>query len=322
MSRLNNILTIDKILQSTSGGRDIFEREIGKIGKKCINSPLRNDKNPSFGIFLANNGLWMYKDFSNGDSGTAIKFLQLRYNLDFKGVIDYIQNNNIVISNSPVHIPKKEKKQELIIDWVDQKFTDLHKRYFDEYELDETFLNSRDIYALKTLAINKNVQKIPDNQYRFVYYAKDIDCIKILTLGESVLKSEKWKSFGIKNDYLWDYWRYKDSKCDNLMIVKSNKDSAVLAKLGYCAISTQNESSASLIKNKEKIELICEKPIIVFGSDVQGSTESIKANEVLHWRYFNTKKKYLHKYEVNDVAGLIKLYNSKKLINELKEKGL
>ena len=55
MSRLNKTLTIDEILQSTNGGKDIFEKEIGKIGKKCINSPLRNDKNPSFSIFLANN---------------------------------------------------------------------------------------------------------------------------------------------------------------------------------------------------------------------------------------------------------------------------
>ena len=64
MSRLNITITADEILQSTNGGRDIFERELGKIGKKCINSPLRNDKNPSFSIFLSNNGLWMYKDFS------------------------------------------------------------------------------------------------------------------------------------------------------------------------------------------------------------------------------------------------------------------
>ena len=323
MSRLNITITADEILQSTNGGRDIFERELGKIGKKCINSPLRNDKNPSFSIFLSNNGLWMYKDFSNGDSGTAIKFLQLRYNLDYKGVLNYIKNNNFVLQ--PIQqtaIVKKEEKKELIVDWVDGKFTDFHKRYFTEYELDENFLNSRDIYALKTLALNKRIQKIPDNQFRFCYYAKDIDSIKVLTLGEGVSKQDKWKSFGINNDYLWDYWRYKDSVCDNLMVVKSNKDSAVLSKLGYCAISTQNESSVSLIKSKDKIEKICKKPIIVFGSDAQGAQESIKANEVLHWRYFNTKKKYLHKYDVNDVAGLIKLYNTKKLINELKEKGL
>ena len=90
----------------------------------------------------------------------------------------------------------------------------------------------------------------------------------------------------------------------------------------YSIWCSKRNKQNGIESNKEKIELICEKPIIVFGSDVQGSTESIKANEVLHWRYFNTKKKYLHKYEVNDVAGLIKLYNSKKLINELKEKGL
>ena len=67
MSRLT--ITDDDILEQTEGGRTVFEKVLGEIPNKCINSPLRADLNPSFSVFLANNGLWMYKDFSNGDSG-------------------------------------------------------------------------------------------------------------------------------------------------------------------------------------------------------------------------------------------------------------
>jgi DNA primase len=188
MSRLNITTTTDEILQSTNGGKDIFERELGKIGKKCISSPLRNDKNPSFSIFFSNNGLWMYKDFSNDDAGTAIQFIQKRYKLSFKEALEYVQKENNINFNITTTYTKPKPKEKLIVDWVEMPFSDRHKQYFDQYELDETFLNSRDIYALKTIAINKEIIQIPENQYKFAYYAKDIDQIKVLTLGENVSK--------------------------------------------------------------------------------------------------------------------------------------
>lgn len=322
MSRLNITITADEILQSTNGGRDIFERELGKIGKKCINSPLRNDKNPSFSIFLSNNGLWMYKDFSNGDSGTAIKFLQLRYNLDYKGVLNYIKNNNFVLQ--PIQqttVVKKEEKKELIVDWVEMPFSDRHKQYFDQYELDEPFLKTRDIYALKKIAINKRVISIPDYQYKFAYYASDIDKIKVLTLGEGVTKQEKWRSFSIENKYIWDYWRYKE--CNNLFVVKSNKDAACIAKLGRCAVSLQSEDAKVFLENNvEKILAISKNPIILMGADQQGFDTSYAITQATGWKWFNTKKKYLQKYNINDPASLVEVYNMKKLEKELLEKGL
>jgi hypothetical protein len=318
MSRLTK--TDDDILNVTNGGKEIFEKIIGEIPKKCINSPLREDNNPSFSIFLANNGLWMYKDFSNGDSGTAIQFIQKLNNISYSEAILHIQGLKIDLSKSIEHKKVKENKP-LVVDWIDQKFTDQHKRYFEEYELDESFLNSRDIYALKTLALNKKIQKFPEHQFKFAYFAKDLNQIKVLTLGEGVKKDEKWKNWGIPNSYIWDYWRYKDLKCDNLMVVKSNKDSAILASLGYCAVTTQNESSTMLIQNREKLEKICEKPIIVYGSDEQGTNESIKANKTLHWRYFNTKKKYLRMYGANDIAEVVRVFGIKRIKQDLKEKG-
>lgn len=318
MSRLTK--TDDDILNATEGGKEIFEKIIGEIPKKCINSPLREDNNPSFSIFLANNGLWMYKDFSNGDSGTAIQFVQKLHNISYSEAILHIQGLKIDLNKSVGHKKVKESKP-VIVDWIEQKFTDQHKRYFGEYELDESFLNSRDIWALKTLAVNKRIQKFPEHQFKFAYYAKDIDMIKVLTLGENVTKDEKWKNWGIPNSYIWDYWRYKDLKCDNLMVVKSNKDSAILASLGYCSVTTQNESSAILIQNKDKLEKICKKPIIVYGSDIQGTNESIKANETLHWRYFNTKKRYLKLYDANDIAEVVKILGINRIKQDLKEKG-
>ena len=106
MSRLT--ITDDDILEQTEGGKTIFEKVLGEIPHKCINSPLREDNNPSWSVFLANNGLWMYKDFSNGDSGTAITFISKLHNITYLEAVDFIKGLKIEFNTIKPVI--KEKK--------------------------------------------------------------------------------------------------------------------------------------------------------------------------------------------------------------------
>lgn len=319
MSRLSKSIA-DKIVENSL---EIYYQEVEDLkqkGNKLVGlCPIHNEKTGSFYV----NTEFPYGShcFGCGFSSNVIGMLKEKHNLSYQEAINYVENLKIDL-NKPVEHKKIKESKPLVVDWIEQKFTDKHKQYFDDYELDESFLNSMDIYALKTLAINKRIVKNPSDWYSFVYFAVDINQIKVFNLGKSVTKADKWKSYNIPLDYLWYYYRFKDTKCDNLMIVKSNKDASVLSKLGYCCLVTQNESASTLIKNKDKIEAICDKPIIIYGSDDQGKQASIDANKVLNWRYFNTKNKYLKMYSVNDVAGLTKTYNLKKLKEELKNKGL
>ena len=313
-------LTIDDTEQIINNSIEIYEKELN-LSRKGNNyvglCPLHGERSPSFNV--NSNHPHLFKCFGCGESGNVITFISKLHNITYLEAVDFIKGLKIEFNTTKPVI--KEKKEPLIVDWVDMKFSDRHKAYFDQYELDETFLNSRDIYALKTFAINKRIQRFPDNQYKVCYYAKDIDKIKILTLGEGVLKEEKWKSMGIGNDYIWDLWRYK--KCDNLFVCKSKKDSEVFAKLGYCAVSLQSESAKTFLDNNvTKIANICDNPIIVMGTDTQGFNTSLDITKATGWRWFNVKDKYYKKLDANDPAELVRVYNLKKLKNELKEKGL
>jgi hypothetical protein len=316
-------LSIDETENIIANSLEIYERKIEDLKRKGNNyvglCPLHGEKTPSFNINSEHPNL--FKCFGCGESGNVISFISKLHNLTYKEAIDYINGMKIVYSKQPI-VNKKEKKP-LVVDWVEQKFTDQHKRYFDNYELDETFLNSRDIWALKTLAINKRIQKFPDYQFKFAYYAKDLDQIKVLTLGKEVSKDEKWRSYNIPNTYLWDYWRYKDSPCENLFVVKSNKDGAVLAKLGKCAIELQSEDAKIFLENNvEKVKQICKNPIICTGTDEQGFNTSLNITKSTGFRWFNTKKKYLRMYDVKDVSDLVSVFSLKKLEQELKDKNL
>ena len=318
MSRLSKNI-IEEIIANSI---EIYEQEaqnFKKIGNnyKCL--CYHGENTPSYVI----SGEYPYlgKCFGCGDSNNVIGFVAKSHNITYAEAIKYIQNLKIDF-NKTVNIKKKEVKP-LIVDWVEQEFTDKHKQYFEDYELDESFLNSRDIWALKTIALNKRIQKFPDYQFKFAYFAKDLNQIKVLTLGKEVSKDEKWRSYNIPNTYLWNYWRYKDVKCDNLFVVKSNKDGAVLAKIGRCAIELQSEDAKVFLENNvEKVKLICNNPIICTGTDEQGFNTSLNITKSTGFRWFNTKKKYLNKYEINDVAGLVQVFSIKKLEEEHKIKGL
>ena len=320
MSRLSKSIA-DKIVENSL---EIYYQEVEDIkqkGNKLVGlCPIHEEKTGSFYINIE----FPYGNhcFGCGFSSNVIGMIKEKYNISYSDAIKYIENLKIDLNKS-VEIKKSKEKKELIVDWCEQKFTDQHKRYFEEYELDESFLNSRDIWALKTIAFNKRIQKFPDYQFKFAYYAKDINQIKVLTLGKEVSKDEKWRSYNIDSTYLWDYWRYKDIKCDDLFVVKSNKDGAVLAKLGRCAIELQSENAKVFLENNvEKVKLICNNPIICTGTDTQGFNTSFTITKQTGFRWFNVKKKYYNKYGCNDVAELVRTFSLKKLEEELKLKGL
>ena len=108
-----------------------------------------------------------------------------------------------------------------------------------------------------------------------------------------------------------------------MFVCKSKKDSEVFAKLGYCAVSLQSESAKTFLDNNvTKIANICDNPIIVMGTDTQGFNTSLDITKATGWRWFNVKDKYYKKLDANDPAELVRVYNLKKLKNELKEKEL
>jgi hypothetical protein len=316
MSRLT--ITDDDILEQTEGGKTIFEKVLGEIPNKCINSPLREDNNPSFSVFLANNGLWMYKDFSNGDSGSAITFISKLHNISYLEAVDFIKGLKIEFNTTK---PVIKEKKELIIDFVDMPFDKKGHQYWNEYELTEEFLRKNNVFQVKMYSINKKIIRHNDDRVIFAYLAID-GKVKLLNIGDNVDKSEKWKS-NVKSDYLWYYEDYVKSSCNNLLLSKSVKDSLVLKYINRCSVAVQSENAKPIIKNcVEKLEKITKNIYVCFGSDLQGKTESLALTQATGWKHFNTKDQYLKKYGVNDFAGLVKTYNMAKLDRDLKEKEL
>lgn len=83
--------------------REIYEYYFGsKINlAKAYRSPLRKDKNPSFGFYLNRNGNLIGNDLAGKFSGDCFQFVMSLYNVSFKESLAII-NRDFNLKNKPV----------------------------------------------------------------------------------------------------------------------------------------------------------------------------------------------------------------------------
>lgn len=322
MSR-SEIIGIDQIFNMTDGGYDIFQNELGSIPTKNISSPLRTgDNNPSFKVFK-NNHLYFFKDYGGDqDSGNAIQFVQKRYSLSFGEAIQKVIQDLGLKQRVKNYIPTVKKdpitqKSYRLIEFDDCPFDKSHAAYWDKIHLPEGFLRSRDIYRVKTWAVDKVIQKKLDGELTFAYYAPDINGVKILRIN--VPSEMKWKN-NIPNNYLWSYYKY-ENPVENLFVIKSRKDELIYDYLGYNTVSIQSEDAKVLLThNVEKINKLSKHPILALGTDLQGMETSMEIMNVTHWNSFNIKVNVCKKHNINDPAGFVEIFNLNQFNNLIKLK--
>jgi len=299
---------------------DVYNKELNLNSVNKALCPFHNEKSPSFSVFQANDGNWLYKCFGCGVTGNIWTFLMKKYNFTYQEAVEYVKQgnfSNVAFKISSYNSIKKESE----VEFNDIPFTKKHHQYWNSYELSEEFVKSKYVYACDKYAINRKVKKVPNDRILFVYFAPDIEQCKFLFLGEKVTKEEKWRSYNIPNTYLWGYSELENTTCDKLFVTKSYKDQLVLNYLDYCAISTQNEDAQIMLKsgNVDKINKISKEIYVGFGSDEQGKNESIKITQATGWYWVNTPN-YTLKYGINDFAEYAKEFGINTLHKEIEKR--
>ena len=322
------IITADDVMNFTSGGKDIFVKELGSISNKNIKSPLRNDGSiPSFRVSQSSkSGIFCFQDFGgSNDRGNAITFISKLYNITYaqaieKIALDFGMKKGEASYKKKTFIETVIPKKETLIEFNTIPFTDKHLKYWDKSEIPESFLNSKNIWAISTYAINKKVINIPQNQYCFAYYAPDIDKVKILTLGENV--KLKWLN-NAPNSYLFGYHDLQSSNCEEVWVCKSYKDAVLMEyHFGKCVLACQNESHKMIMQNKDKIENISKNVVILYGSDPQANREAKKIQKDTGWKSFHTPFNLYSKKNVEDPFDFLQHYSVQDLKLLLKEQKL
>lgn len=312
-------ITWEEILEKTNYGYDVFRAELGNFPlNKCFNSPLRKDRNPSFSV-LFKSGIWWYKDFATGDSGTALQFIQKRHNLSYKEALERLTKEFSPNENSVKITWKKPiiDESEVFINFSYIKWKKQHHKFWENTPVNEAHCRKYETYAVKDASINRRKVNIIENEVVWAYYAPEIDKTKLY-----FPEREKGKRFkgNAPGGHLWNLKNI--GECDKLVVIKSMKDLLISTVLTPCTIATQNESSRIFTEDVvNKLNSLSKEIFICYGADDQGRDESIKITKENKWKWVNTPKNLLP--DINDIYLLAKykgieavekLYKSKNII--------
>lgn len=266
--------------------------------------PVHAERSPSFSV--KNNG---FKCYACGFEGYGvIDFIMKKEGLDFKSAMEFLKKDMIVNNNRKIILPKKviiEKPMD--IQFVDGNFNDDHKKYWEKLEMDQIWLNKKNVFAVKEWAMGPEGKlkkmNFTKDEIAFAYYAEDIQKCKILRLGPEVTPDLKWRT-NVPNNYLW---YYNDKIVYNRgFVVKSVKDCLVVQKLNRQAIATNNESDRILLDNNvDKINKIYKDVVMCYGSDPDGKSKSIKITKETGWKWFNIENHLYEQYGIEDFADYL-----------------
>ncbi len=314
---IDNNLSLDSILDKTTE-YDIYSYYIGDkfdIGK-IMNSPLREDKNPSFGIFKSNKyGNLLFKDQSTGKCGDCITFVSELFNISKREatirIISDIENNNLSFSTEGVCVQEDYKSTSTIISVNKKPFCKTDDNYWNQFYLFREDLRHFNVYPISEYWLNEIVQpwsyKWDNPGYAYEIYTK----YKVyLPLAD---KRSKW----ISNCGLYDIQGYEqlDGYGDLLIITKSLKDVMVLYKLGYQSIAPQGENHSIPEKVMSILKDRFTNIIVFYDNDKAGCAGAQKIADK-----FELKTIFIPENNPKDISDYIKEYGidrSKELLKQL-----
>lgn len=269
-------LNVDNILERVSE-YSIFSRYVGtpfKLGVPFL-SPLRDEQNPSFNVFVTKTGKLLFKDFSTGESGNCFAFVQLKYRCSFYQALEIInrdfqlgllsKNSSPIVSSGtllsslipaitkPEDYLKEQKKMSIGV--VTQPFTEIDIRYWKQYDIDAKMLQNYDVFSIQTV-YNVDTKDIVFGYletspiYGYLVNGRWKIYRPFATQGKG-----KWLSNLETHDIFGFQWiqvliqkaSANNIKYNDLIITKSLKDVMVFARLGYPAIAPQSESCVTYL---------------------------------------------------------------------------
>jgi len=286
--------------------------------KSNILSPLRREKEPSFGFFIGQSGEICFKDFRIG-SGDCINLVERMYNLSFydamsKIVIDfgltndfYYKNIDETINKAVIHDDRKNviktlKKNKNIA--ISRRKPQMHDVIFwEQFGITKTILNKYRVEPIRFFFINDSCIKADKYAYAFIEHKDNKETYKIY---QPFNKEFKW--LNNHDNSVWQGWEQLPEKADTLIITKSLKDvMSINSVLNLPSTALQSEKiipKDNIIKElKERFEFIHVLYDNDYDKDVNWGEEYSKK---LTKKYNLLFSQIPTRYESKDFSDLVK----------------
>lgn len=222
-----------------------------------INSPLRKDKNPSFGIYYRNHSI-RYKDFATGEKGNLFNLLMEKYHISYKEVLVMIYNDMLVsYSNGNCITKKSYPKRTKVSKTIDikvriRKWNEVDINYWtNKYGLPLDYLEKCYVYPIDMVFIYTKEGTYPYYTDKLAYvYIENKDNKVSYKIYQPYNKYQKW--INKQNCSVWELWHTLPEKGNKLIITSSRKDAMVISY--YTNIPSISLQAESVIPKKKVIK--------------------------------------------------------------------
>lgn len=240
------IITLKDLLNRVSE-IDILTRYFNIKKLPCvINSPLREDKRPSFSIYIKDNKV-RYLDFSTGEKGNLWNLLGELWHTDFYNTLVTVYKD-FSLNNRTLFLQPKVKPKTTIVSYSEtvikcrvREWREYDLEYWRSFGIDKKWLEYAEIYPISHKIIIKDNKKYTFRADKYAYaYVEHKEGNTTLKIYQPFSKRWKWTN---KHDRsvisLWTKVPYRGNK---ICICSSLKDALCLwANTNIPSIAIQGE---------------------------------------------------------------------------------
>ena len=277
---------------------DILSYYLGIKEIPCvINSPLRKDKRPSFGLYSPNGERIYYTDLSTKEHGGIYDLLGKLWYCDFEEVlikiyedIPKICNKSCKVNttntmknndNSTCRILNKDEYRNTIdIQCKIRNWKDHDIEYWKSYGIDLKWLNFADVYPISHKIIIKDNKKYIFNadKYAYAYIERKEGKISIKIYQPFNKDGYKWSNS--HNGSVISLWTKIPEYGDKLCICSSLKDAlCLMANAHISSLALQGEGYRMSDTAIKELKRRYKKIFICFDNDDAGIQDAVKLSK-------------------------------------------
>ena len=308
---------------------DILSKYLGITQIPCvIQSPLRSDNRPSFGLYSPDGTHINYIDFGTKDKGTTLTLLSKMWNTDTYNTIKKINDEIGLISNSRGIITLNKSNNRVVVkksvntdlkckirEWKDYDI-----KYWESYGINLKWLKLAEVYPISHKIIVKDnhsyVFKADKYAYAYVEHKEGKIFIKVY---QPFNRKYKWCSN--TNRSVWSLWTKIPKFGANLIISSSVKDCLnIMCNLKIPSICLQGEGYLPKPHIMEELKLRYKNIIVFFDNDFTnpnnpGHNDAKNLSEEYNLKMVEIPKEY----ESKDPSDLFKKYGKEKYLEIMNE---
>lgn len=311
-------LVTRKFILSKISDYDIYRWEIGEftVGKSIL-SPLRKDSNPSFSVYLSQDGKLHHIDYADERyRGDCFDLVCQKYGIELIDALNKLAKDFFLIDSPPDAYkaitsqytkPVMDIKRHSLIQVTTKKLTVKDLQYWNQYLIDKEDLKKEDIYSVKDLFLNRKKIVTGKDELVFAYYYPE--GFKIYMPERE--KEHKWLSnittARVENIKTLD-------TNSRIVVTKAKKCRICLSKLIDGVVNVQNESRSCFTDIFIK-QLSDKEVYIQYDSDVAGKKNSMALTSSLGYKHLNVPDP-MFQYGVKDFSDWIKYDRNTKRVED------